>query len=253
MEKFISSKDNETFKMLKSLDTTKGRIEYNHCIIEGEKIIFENLEIVNQVFICEGQQVTPNLSDFKPVILSRKLFDQVSCLENSRGIIATAELPQNLDELQFPILVLDQIQDPGNMGTLIRSAVAFGFKTIIAIFCPGIYSQKVIRSAMGMQFRVAVKISTNIPNFVDAIQNGYLKDIPIVLADVKGERLDTISIPDDNKYALVLGNEGNGISPEIRALPNKKITIPMQSGVESLNVGVAGGILMYELNKREDK
>ncbi|MCL2569870.1 MAG: RNA methyltransferase [Firmicutes bacterium] len=249
MEKFITSTDNPIFKSLKKITTTKGRHESGLCIIEGEKIIFENLDHVEQIFIIEGKEITPNLRDMEPIVLSKKLFKEISDLDTPCGIFATATIPQN-GEVTYPLLILDQIQDPGNMGTLVRTAVAFGFKSIVAIFCPGVFSQKVIRAAMGQQFKLDHISCISVPFFAENYKQ-YVSpdDVTMILADLNGESIENFSTDFEQKFALVLGNEGQGIGEHIKKIPHTVITIPMSNNVESLNVAVAGGILMHELRK----
>jgi len=238
--KKIESSENQIFKSLKKLTTKKGRRELSLCIIEGEKVIFENLEHIEQIFVREDFQITPNIRDLDPIALTKKLFDEISSLETPTGILATAQIPKPT-ELTYPFLVLDNIQDTGNMGTLLRTACAFGFNSIIIIDCVDIWSQKVLRSAMGNQFRLNIIDSSH-----DELKS-LIKDSELYIADLGGSSPPTEL--DFANFGLVLGSEGQGVSPEIKKLPNTVVTIPMQNKVESLNVGVAGGILMCALIK----
>lgn len=242
----ITSSDNPTFKKLKSLQTAKGRARHGLCIVEGEKIIFENLELVDQIFLREDIEVTPNLADMQPIILSKKLFNEISDLETSPGIFATAQIPLTAKQSGrtplAPTLILDRIQDAGNMGTLLRTAAAFGFNNILTINCVSPFSQKVLRAGMGNQF--LLNISEASFEDIKKIAN----DFELIIADMNGTPLNETPLLNGN-FALVLGNEGQGISKELLDLPHAKITIPMQPGTESLNVAAAGAILMYELKK----
>jgi len=240
----ITSPDNATYKNIKKLTTKKGRREFSLCIIEGEKIIFENLERIEQIFVRDGYNITPNLQDMDPITLDKKLFDEITSLETPTGIFATAQISSET-EITYPFLVLDRIQDPGNMGTLLRTACAFGFNTIITIECVDIWSQKVLRAGMGNQFRL---------NVIDISHEGFaehiaLQNCDIFVADMNGEMPDLCFGFENMQFGLVLGNEGQGVSEKIKKLPHAVVTIPMQNKVESLNVGVAGGILMYELTR----
>jgi len=287
MEKVITSAANETFKNLKALTTNKGRAESGLCIVEGQKIIFENLEIVDQVFLREGVTVTANLRDLGPIVLASKLYDQISDLGNGDGILSVVGVENErellvVDEIASPaarndggevgnILVLDRIQDPGNMGALIRSAVAFGFHDVVAINCVDMFSQKVIRAAMGMQFRLRSRVVVTSEEFFEKRRDCHVasllamtgeEKVTLVVADMDGEDVRNVAGEwiassaslrecSSQTLALVLGNEGQGVDARFRELPHRVVTIPMEKGVESLNVGVAGGILMYELGKGE--
>jgi len=264
----ITSTDNKVFKDLKALTTKKGRREQGLCIIEGEKAIFENLGIVEQVFVREDKEITPNLRDMEPTVLSKKLFEQITDLETCPGILATAEIPTNYvgeaiclpheehplgmtisdngkqvasPTIVTPFLVLDRIQDPGNMGTILRTAAAFNYKTIYVIDCVDVWSQKVLRAGMGNQFRLNV-IETSHTGLAEQIS-----DAKLFVADMGGESY-CVDLEDFN-YGIVLGNEGQGVSTEIKKLPHSILSIPMENGVESLNVAVAGAILMFTLKK----
>jgi len=236
----ITSTDNATFKALRALTTKKGRQGQGLCIIEGEKAIFENLGSVDQIFIREDKDVTPNLKDMEPVILSKKLFAQITDLETCPGILATVEIPSK-SEISFPFLVLDRLQDPGNMGTILRTAAAFGYQTIFVIDCVDVWSQKVLRAGMGNQFKLNI-METDYTSLEK--QTG---DARLFIADMGGS--DSVYGLEDHNYGLVLGNEGQGVSETIKELPHTILSIPMENKVESLNVAVAGAILMYTLKQ----
>ena len=145
-------------------------------------------------------------------------------------------------EIGGDIIVLDNIQDPGNLGTIIRSAVAFNFKNIIlSNDSVDLYNPKVIRSTEGMLFNVNV-IRTDIIEFLNNLDRKYVK---LTTSVTNGEDIRNIKF---NKVALVIGNEGNGVSKEIDSICDKKVYIKMNSNCESLNAGVASSILMYEVN-----
>jgi len=191
-----------TTKDLAKLTQKKFREQTGLCVIEGEKLVAEHKDKILQTFNREPY-----------------------------GIVGVARIP-NQRAVTFPYLVLDGIQDPGNVGTLLRTAKAFGFDTI---FTRGDtadpWSQKVIRSAMGAQFGL---------NIIEGFESAP-KDSELYIADMNG---DAGARP-KGKFGLVLGNEGNGVSAEIRALPHKIVSIPMKSDINSLNVAVAGGIIMH--------
>jgi len=274
----ITSPQNPIVKMLTSLQTTKGRAEHGLCIVDGEKLIREHLDKTTQIFIRAGAKfpsktrgvpssrggvcdtisniikendnsshtpspretlgATPlvlegNLTrDKKLTPLSPSILKKISIFDTN--IIATIPIPKPTTPTT-PFLVLDRIQDPGNMGTILRTALAFGFQTIYTIDCADPWSQKTIRSAMGAQFSLNI-----LPFSPDKIKGASL-----YIADLGG---DMSYIPPANQnFGLVLGSEGTGVSQTLKNLPHTIITIPTQS-VESLNVAVAGGIIMQRLS-----
>lgn len=198
-----------TTKILRKLLAKKYRQEFSLCILEGEKIINDHLDLVVKIF--------PE--------------DTLKNLENYHGRVAVARIPQPTTPTT-PFLVLDRIQDPGNMGTLLRTAFAFGFKTIYTIDCVDPYSPKVIRASSGMGLRL---------NIIDTDYENLPTDTIYYLADLGGNQPAPIK---EINYGIVLGNEGQGINPIFYQKPHKVVTIPMVADCESLNVAVAGGIIM---------
>ncbi len=160
----------------------------------------------------------------------------------NQGIVAICKKPEKMG-IGNKVLILDNVQDPGNIGTLIRSCAAFGFDTIIAENSVDFYNDKVIRSTQGALFKVNL-ISSEIGGFID-----NHPDFDIYATDLKSQRyLDEMKIT-AKKLAIILGNEGSGVSQEILAKVNNSFKLKM-SNMESLNVGVAGSIILYELSKR---
>jgi len=259
----ITSTANEKFKLLKKLKDKKGRREHGLCIIEGEKVIFENLERVVDIFIVEGKEITPNIADMQPIVLSKKLFEEITDHVTPQGIFATVDFTKDLHGnasalyvnkfnavpwlSDSPFLVLDRIQDCGNMGTLLRTARAFGFYNVFTIDCADAFSQKALRAGMANQFGLRI-FSLGLETFLDLVKHKDFPEVEFYVADMNGENLlesDFVS------FGLVLGNEGQGVAKELFGLRNAKVvTVPMEKGVESLNVGVAGGILMHGLRRK---
>ena len=236
----IILRDNSTFKNLLKLTQKKHRREQGLCIIEGEKVVREHATDATQIF---AREKFPSYMEGCPkggVVLSAKLFDEVGSLETSQGILAIIPIPKP-EKITFPYLVLDGIQDPGNMGTILRTAAAFGFCTVFCINCVDVWSQKVLRASSATQFALNI-FESSFEEF-KTIFDTDLKDGKLFIADLNGSMNDK---PAD-KFGLVLGNEGRGISDAMKTLPHKTVTIPLEKSVESLNVAVAGGILMYKL------
>ncbi len=198
-----------TPKILRKLLTKKYRQEFSLCILEGEKIIEDHKDLVVKIF-----------SE-----------DSLNNLENYHGRVAVARIPKPTAPTT-PFLVLDRIQDPGNMGTILRTALAFGFKTIYTIDCVDAYSPKVIRASSGMGLRL---------NLIDTDYEHLPKDTLYYLADLHGNPPTPIK---NSNFGIVLGNEGQGINPIFYQMPHQVVTIPMDPNCESLNVSVAGGIIM---------
>lgn len=210
-------------------------VETDHLVTEAKKRGLV-LEIITTDEIEDSRIPTYIVS--KEIM--KKLTDQVT----PPNIIAVCKKPEETF-LNGPVLCLDDIQDPGNLGTIIRSAVAFGFKQIVlSEHSVDIYNPKVIRSTEGMIFHVNI-IRKNLEEFLKSIQEEYL----ILGTDVKnGNLIENVQVP--SQFALIIGSEGQGIHPEIRQYCDKFVYIPMTNLCESLNAGVSASILMYELAKR---
>ena len=195
-----------------------------------------------------GQQLRSSLETAALEIteVSEKDFRSAADTESPQGVIAIGEIPKrefaSLDTEKCRLLVLDGVQDPGNVGTIIRTAAALGATATIAL--PGtvdLWNPKVIRSSMGAQFTHAAFHATTAELF------RFLERARVELwcADAGGEPL--IPGPAPERLAIALGNEGGGLSPEVRGAARKTVSLPITSGVESLNVAVAAGIILYQL------
>jgi len=232
----IESLTNSKVKYAAKLKQKKYRNETNQFLVEGEHLVEEAIKtgLVDFVFTTE-EKVFEGVNLYQ---VSEEVFSKLSDLNNSRGFISVSN-KKTSDVLSSYILILDGVQDPGNLGTLIRSAAAFGFKTIISEDTVDYYNEKVIRSSQGAVFY------TNLleKNLTEFIQNH--KEYTYFGTNVlTGTTLKEVDFQKD-KVAIILGNEGSGVREEIQNLVNVTVNIPMLK-TESLNVGIAGGILMYE-------
>lgn len=182
--------------------------------------------------------------DICPILLvDKKTIEQLSDCRTPQGVLCVAEYIQDID-LTIPksnYLVIDGLQDPGNVGTLIRTATACGFSDIFLINSVNISNSKLIRSSVGTIFQTKI-ISTTRDKFINFAKEKKLK---LLQADMNGENLFTSKF--DKNIGLVVGNEGQGVSEEISKICYKSISIPMEKNVESLNVAISGAIIMYQI------
>ena len=229
----ITSLDNPKIKYLCKLIKPSVRKKEGKFIVEGKHLVKEAKlkDLLIEAYSIEEKegyiQVTESI---------------MKKITNTDTVVSEIGLCKMIDkaELSNKLLILDGIQDPGNMGALMRSAKAFGFETIVlGNGCVDIYNDKVIRASQGAIFKL---------NFINANLKEFIPNHPeydIYGTNViKGISLENVK--KSNKMALVLGNEGNGISKDVFDVIEKNIYIPM-SDTESLNVSVAGGIIMYYL------
>ena len=258
----ITSKDNKIFRHALSLKTKKYRDRYGEYLIEGPNLLKEALKEEIEV---EAVFVRPEMTDEeasiieegpgldrKTFVLSGRLFDELKDTETSQGIITVVKK----QEVSFKgppggnWVVLDRLQDPGNIGTILRTADAAGFE--MAVFMKGTadpYGPKVVRSATGSLFRLPIVYAENADELAELVHSMGKRLIATAMDAVKAYYECDLS----EDAAIIIGNEGNGISPELIAGADEKISIPMAGNTESLNAAVAAGILMYERIRRQNE
>jgi len=236
---------NLELKNIRKLKDKKYRKELGLFLVEGIKacseLINSNYEIKYTLSSDENFKHYPNF-----VLIDYDVLKTIATTETPQNLICVCAMP-NLNRIsnQGNSLVLDELQDPGNLGTLIRSALAFNFKNIYLLNSVDPFSEKVIRSTMGAIFKVNIcKITKE-----EFIKNKSQICDYLIGTDLNSSKLNKQQIK-DKKVAIVIGNEGNGVSKEMLSICDKIITLPMTEQVESLNASVAGSILMYEIFKK---
>lgn len=241
----ITSTNNEHIKELNKLKEKKHRDLTNTFLIEGDHLIKEALkkDIIKELIVLETSDY--NLENIKTTYVSKEVMKKLSSMDSYPNVIGVCEKIEN-NEIGNKVLILEDIQDPGNLGTIIRSAVAFDVDTIIlSPKTVDLYNSKVIRSTQGMLFHINIIIK----NLEEVILK--LKDQKYKIYGTKVDNGKNIkNISKEEKYALIIGNEGNGISNKISDLCDEFIYIEMNKEVESLNAGVAASILLYELRSK---
>lgn len=238
-------------KEIAQLSQAKYRKTTRQYFVEGVRLVESafvgKADVVELVVTNEGASRIPNLLGQVPTFLvDPSGMDRMADTKTAQGVLAVVSLPEvESRPPRFPMLVLDGVQDPGNVGALIRSAAWFGIAQIIA--GPGTadpYSPKVVRASMGGLWDVDIVVVDDLPTLLEAARKqGY----PVYGADLGGELVRTWNPP--KEAVLVLGSEAHGLSPAVRDLLDAAIRIDGsddRKGVESLNVGVAAGILLYQ-------
>lgn len=250
--KYIQSTDNKYIKLVKSLQQGKYRQKYSMFFDEGIKNIelslksnyHMNFAIAREDFIDNPliKQLEYKLGEDKVLVLSEKLFSTISDTVNSQGIIAVFDMKKDDVIKSDKLLILDRIQDPGNIGTIIRTAESFSINTIF--YTKGtadIFSPKVVRSTMGSIY------------FVNFLRLDYLTKLKSdgyrIYASCLENSISAKGSFTDEKIALILGNESVGVSQDLIMQSDKKIKIYMTGNAQSLNVATAGAILIYEMCK----
>lgn len=240
----ITSINNQTIKELDKLKQKKYRDLEQKFLIEGEHLVeeAEKSGVLEKIILLENSEYHSNL---EKIYVSKNVMKKLSSLDTPPNIIGVCKMLSR-KELGKKVLLLDDIQDPGNLGTIIRSSVAFNVDSIVmSLNTVDLYNPKVIRSTQGMIFKINL-IKDDLGQVIKKLKS---KNIPIYTTNVNGgENIKNINSTDS--YGLIMGNEGNGVKDEISTLADRKIYIPMNSKVESLNVSVAASILLYELGDK---
>ena len=236
-----TSNNNKYIKHIKKLNEKKHRDECNEFLVEGEHLVLEAYKngLLKELILNEN-------SDFKLDVninyVSDSILKEISELSSPSPIIGICYKMKE-KKIGNKILVLDGIQDPGNLGTIIRSSVAFNIDTIVlSLDSVDLYNSKVIRSTQGMLFNINI-IKRDLNKFLPT-----LKDYKIYGTKVNGGK-SLKNVEKVEKFAIIMGNEGNGVKKEILDFCDEFIYIDMNLSCESLNVGVATSIILYELNR----
>ncbi|WP_123054335.1 RNA methyltransferase [Clostridium sp. JN-1] len=257
----IYSKDNNLIKETKKLSEKKYRTKKNKFLIEGFRFVSEALSSnfdVPIIFLNEKVQYKWNdlklqlkVCDYTKVyLLTDKLFNYISNTDNPQGIAALVENRKiNVkNETGFYVLV-DKVQDPGNMGTIIRTAdAADALGVILTKGTVDIYNEKTLRATMGSIFHIPIIYDENLEKLSLLKKSGFKLIVSSLDADKSFYDLNL-----QGKVIIALGNEGSGVSSQILNLADTKVKIPMPGNAESLNVSTAGAIMMFEIVRQLDK
>lgn len=243
----ITSIENDRVRKYIKLKDKKYRDKTGQFIVEGSHLVLEAYKngLIDEL-ILEKEEVFP-LDIENIVYLPMEIITKISTVETPQTIMALCHKKEEEEELKDKILLIDNIQDPGNLGTIIRSAVAFNIDTIVlSENTVDLYNPKTIRATQGMFFHINI-IKRNIEQIITKL---HQEEIPVYGTTVgHGEDVRSLTEKDKIRYALVVGNEGNGVRTSITNLCDKNLYINLNSSVESLNVAIATSILLYELGR----
>ena len=253
MDKITSAK-NPTIRALKALSTRKGREAEGRFLVEGEVMLREALKCGLAIRELLAEEARADLAgEFEALgaqahLVPRSLLEAVCETRTPQGVCASFDVPAPLPLSEAPgrIVALDGVQDPGNVGTIWRTADAAGFTGILfGDGCADPLSPKVQRAAMGSGFRVPFMPVEDLPGALSSLREQGFR---VVASDLHGD--DFYHRPDPgDRFVLVIGNEARGISDATRAQANMLVRLPMRGGAESLNAAVAAGIMMYGLTE----
>lgn len=252
----ITSKDNELIKHIRKLKDKKYRDESNEYVVEGVKLVEEAVKEnakIKQIIVCEDTtrtyeiptHIMLEIAKYECISVSDKIFNIITQVTNPQGIMAIIEKnaqDAQIDYAQDIIVVLDDVQDPGNLGTILRTVDSIGLNQIIVSKgTADAFNSKVVRSTMGAIFRIKI---IEVENLAQAIKEMRKHHFKLMVTSLQTE--NSIYDIDFNKKIIVIGNEANGVSKEIQDMADEKAKIPMLGRTESLNASVAAGVVMYE-------
>lgn len=252
----ITSKDNELIKHIRKLKDKKYRDESNEYVVEGVKLVEEAVKEnakIKQIIVCEDTtrtyeiptHIMLEIAKYECISVSDKIFNIITQVTNPQGIMAIIEKnaqDAQIDYTQDIIVVLDDVQDPGNLGTILRTVDSIGLNQIIVSKgTADAFNSKVVRSTMGAIFRIKI---IEVENLAQAIKEMRKHHFKLMVTSLQTQ--NSIYDIDFNKKIIVIGNEANGVSKEIQDMADEKAKIPMLGRTESLNASVAAGVVMYE-------
>lgn len=251
----ITSKDNKNLKLIRSLESKSNREKTNKYTAEGKYIVEEAIKyamphifcvVMSETFAKKNKEIIKTLDKAEKniYIVTESIFSRLSFTENSQGILAALNMtPPDKENIGDFLLTLDKISEPGNLGTIIRTAEAAGITSIYTTAgSADIYNPKTVRSTMGSIFRMNIIQGTSYEEIAELKDKGYYI---ASTALYNSEELKNLKRPE--KFMIVIGNEAHGVSEELLKLSDRRVRLPMRGRVESLNAAVAAGIVMYNL------
>ncbi len=239
-------------KFIKSLKIKKYRQQESCFLVEGRKNVEELLRstfeiemvLVTEQFLNNHPQMLAEIPASKVILSKQKDLEEAGTFQTNQECLAVVKMQKhNISSLDYSdkIVVLDGVGDPGNLGTIIRTLDWFGFRQIVcSLDSTEFYNPKTINSTMGSFARMKVYYTDLLPLLSNAT-------IPVIGAVLEGKNPEDLKFP--NPMFLVMGSESHGISAEVMSLLTEKVTIPRYGAAESLNVGIATGILAYLLRQ----
>lgn len=259
-QEVISSRQNGKVKNWRKLLTTKGRKQQKQYLIEGTHLVqeaFKNKQIILEILVTaaymsssEWQIIEGFLpKNLTPILLTPEVAQAISATETNQGILAVLTLPEaktNWVPMGNKYLLLDKVQDPGNLGTMIRTADAAGFDGVIMGHgTVDLYNDKVLRATQGSIWHIEI-VSIDLKQAYEALRKA---EILIYATALHQKAMAYQTVTQKDKVAIVVGNEGQGVAPQWIEQADHAIYIPMFGQAESLNVAIAAGILMFTFSK----
>ena len=248
----ITSTSNETIKYFISLNDKKTRMNEKRFIVEGYHLVNEASKTnLLEAIISTDEKELKKINNVKRYLVNDAIINKIATTKNPQNILGIVKMLDHsitnlvpiIKENKTKLIMLDDVNDPGNLGTIIRTAAGLGYDGII--MSPNtvdLYNEKVIRSTRGVMFKIPI-IKANLQEVIKLLKKEKVFCIGTALTNAK----DVKHITKKDKFAICLGNEAKGISKEVLDNMDENVKIAMNNDVESLNVSIAAGIIMYEM------
>lgn len=244
----ITSRQNPLVKHLRRLGADRGyRTERGEFLCDGHKLLEEAVRCGSEVTcVLYAGDLPDNCGSLPLQRAVREIVDYVSPLKNAQGVIFSCRMTDRAEAMPAPgrHIVLEGLQDPGNVGAVMRTASAFGIDGVILVDCVDVYNPKTVRASMGAVFRQRV-FELGLEKLPEAVENAGLT---LCAAALGGECVDVRALPREN-VAVAIGSEGSGLSGGLIGMSSLCIKIPMEPGCESLNAAVAAAVVMWEMTR----
>ncbi len=251
-EEYLSSLKNPRIQAVRALKDRRGRQEARAFLAEGDKMTAEALASgfpVKAVLVREDRSAPEGIPEHVPVWrVPERVFDALSDTRTPQGLAAVVGMAPRAPE-GGRLVALDGVQDPGNVGTILRTADAAGLDgAVLGPDCADVFSPKTLRATMGSIFRMGLEFPADLPGRLRALRaEGYA----VLSSQLDGDPFYERGRVGD-RWALVIGSEGSGVSPAVRAEATHRVRLPMRGGAESLNAAIAAGIMMYEMMREAE-
>ena len=253
----ISSPKNEKIKELVKLQTAKGRKKEGMYLLEGEHLVEEAIKekapmeliLVTSNRLEDYQNLLAH-TDVQVIVVSPDVFHKLSMTETTQGVLAVVKIVKQ-DSLPYSgrFIVLDAVQDPGNLGTIVRTADAAGFDAVVlGTGTVDLYNDKVLRSMQGSHFHIPV-FQADLKDYLPTLKD---KGVQVAVTALHRDSKDYTILQGSTDVAIVVGNEGQGVSDDVIDLADVVVTIPMFGKAESLNVAIASALLMYKTKEMKE-
>ena len=259
LENIIISKDNPVLKLYRRLSSSKKeRARYGLFVLEGFRIVrdavrenaaLHSLRLTEQAAGRFSELTEDHRGDARRIIISDELGRRISSTQTPQGVFAICHIPRDRTVIfgdNGRYIALCGLQDPGNLGMIIRTADALGIDGALLCGCCDLYSPKTIRSTMGSVFRMRISLTDSEEDLFGLLSSNGVETSAAVI-DKDAEEISSCGF--SGRQAVLIGNEGSGLSSETAARCTRRVTIPMNGTIDSLNAAMAAGILMWELRK----